>query len=382
MSAEKVVMATTKRINGIRITREALVEAAEKINGDKAIRQGTEHDDHYAPIGKVRWASVIDLDEESALVVLPDDTHVFTDRIHEPTGIRIVEVTFPNDTRPFVIHEERIFESALTVRVDWTNFDDKENFDKFCETTDEDGDSVVSPPMVRRSLVPDPLIQFAVNYPEIAMALTWVLWRGEKFLRYTVDQTLRKTGDVISERVSEKIKEWIGVYNKTRAPHEQPVTSHMIIKSDPQIHLLTRSQDPEHNTEIGIESLAKQLELYQDLVKDADSVTFARKTRKEEWAFLYATTKSGKIITTERCYLDTLKKREEIAKTFPICICMEHKETKEERHYETTVVIVSLSDDGEMQLKFNSFPADIDEWEITQMSLLTRKDVDSQTRMP
>ncbi len=257
MSSEKVVIATTKRINGLKITREALLEAAETINGDKAVRQGLEHDHHYAPIGKVRAASVVDVDEESALTVLPDDTHVFTDRIHEPTGIRIVELTFPNDTRPFVIHEERTFESALTVNVDWANFDNEENFNAFCETTDEDGDSVVGLPMGRRSLVPDPLIQFAVDYPVIAAALTWVFLRGEKFLRYTVDQTLRKTGDAISEKISEKIKEWIGVYNKTRAPHEQPVTSHVIINSDPQIHLLTRSQDTEHNTEIGIESLGR-----------------------------------------------------------------------------------------------------------------------------
>ena len=376
MPEEKTVIATTKVINGIAFTRESLVDAAESFNGDRAIRRGLEHDPHYVPLGKTKSAEVIDLDEESVLAVIVDDTHNMMSKIHEPTGTRIVELTFPNDTRPFTIHEENTFKSALTITVDWANFDDREQLDAFLKATDPDGDTVVDQPMVRRSLVPDPLIQFAISYPELAAVFTWIAWRGEEFLRYTVDQTLRKVGDDISEKVSGKIKTWLNRYDEQRAPHEQNVTSHLVIDAEPQIHLLTRSQDADHNTEIGIESLVKQIELHQDLIKQADSITFARTAKAEDWKFLYLTTKSGNLIATEECYvhtLEALERLDEIARTIPICICMEHKETKEERHHETTAVVTSLSDDNQFQLRFNSYPEDIEQWEITHISLLTRR---------
>ena len=372
MPAEKVVIATTKVVNGVAFTRQALDDAAERMNGDRAIRQGLEHDPHFVPLGKTMSAEVIDLDEESVLTVVVDDTHEVSRRVHEYSRTRIVELTFPNDPRPFVIDGADTFKSALTVTVDWANFDDKESFDEFSNTTDEDGESEVSQPMFRRSLVPDPLIQFAINYPEIAAALTWVAWRGEEFLRYTIDQTLRRTGDGIAERVSEKIKKWLGVYNELRTPHEKAVTSHVIVNSEPLIHLLTRSQEVERDTEIGLESLAKQIEQHQDLIREADSVTFARTTKDDDWNFLYLTTKSGKIIAAEDCYARTLEKRDEIARTLHVRIYMEHKETREERQYETTIVITSISEDGKVQFKFGSYPPDINDWEITSISWQTR----------
>ena len=375
MPEEKVVIATTKVINGIAFTRECLVDAAESFNGDRAIRRGLEHDPHYVPLGKTKSAEVVDLDEESVLAVIVDDTHNMVSKNHEPTGTRIVELTFPNDTRPFTIHGENTFKSALTVTVDRVNFEDGEKLDAFLKATDPDGDTVVDQPMVRRSLVPDPLIQFAISYPELAVVLTWIGWRGEEFLRYTVDQTLRKVGDDISEKVSRKIKMWLNRYDEQRAPHEQNVTSHLVIDAEPQIHLLTRTQEAEHNTEIGIESLVKQIELHQDLVKQADSITFARTTKAEDWKFLYLTSKSGNLVATEECYIHTLEALErldEIARTIPICICMEHKETREEHHHETTAVVTSLSDDGHFQLRFNSYPENSDQWEITRIDLLLR----------
>ena len=373
MPAERVILATTNVINGVRLTRQSLIDVANIINGERAVRQGLEHDPHFVPLGKARSAEVVDLDEVSALVLVSDDTHSISRRVHESSKTTIVELTFPNDVRPFVLYEESQFQTALTVSVDWTNFDKIEDFEEFVNSSDGDSESEVSQPMLRRSLVPDPLIQFAVNYPEITAALTWIAWRGEKFLRYTVDQTLRKAGDGISDEISGKLKKWIGSYNKLRAPHEHDVTSCIIINSKPQINLLTRSRQIEDDTEMGIESLVEQLELHQDLMGEADSIAFARKSKEEEWGFLYLTTKSGNLIAKEECYLDTLNKREEIAKTFPVCICMEHRETKEERHYETTAIVTSISDDGRVQLKFGSYPSDIDEWEMTALSLQTRR---------
>ena len=258
--------------------------------------------------------------------------------------------------------------------MDPVNFDRHENIDAFINPADQDDDVEATASMHRRSLTPEPFIQFAVSNPELTLLLTWLLYRGEKFLRYTIDETGRKTGDAISDKLSEKIKEWLGAYNNLRSPDEREMTSQIIIDTKPQIHLLTRCQDVDEATEIRIESLCRQIELRQNLLEDADSITLARSDRCEEWKFLYATTKSGTVITTEDCYVATVEKREDIGRTILICLCLEHKTTGEERHFETTAAVTKFDEQGEFQFKFNSVPKGfLEEWKLASVSLLLNK---------
>ena len=370
MPTQKIVLATTGVVEGIKFPRESLVDAAVAINGDKAPRINLEHDPHYMPLGKVRAAEVMDIGEQAALVGINDDTHSATPTMHEPTGDRIVEVTFPNDGRPFIQHDEGTFKAPLTIAVDSANFDDLGNLRGFLNAPDRGDDEVASSSMVRRSLTPEPLIQFAVSDVVFGGILVWLAFRGEKFLRYTVDETARKMGDAISDKVSEKLKKWLGAYNELRSTDGRAVTSHVIINVEPQINLLTRSHDIDQCTHIGIDSLCRQMELHKDLLADADSATFARTAQEEEWKFLYITTKSGKVITTEECYKATARRREEIAKTIPICLCLEHKTTRGERHYETTAIATKLDERGRFQFKFNTVPNDFEDYELTQVTLL------------
>lgn len=373
MTTQKVVLATTDVIDGIKLTRDSLVIAAEGINGDTAPRVNLEHDSHYAPLGKVRAAEVVDLDDQAALVAIKDETHSATIAIHEPTGNRIVELTFPNDERQFVQQERGAAEASLTIAVDNANFDNFKDLNRFLHTGCKKEDNVSTSMMVRRDLTPEPLIQFGISDVVLIGVLIWSLRRGEKFLRYTIDETARKTGDAISDKLSEKIKKLLGVYDEHRSADTREVTSQIIINVEPQINLLTRCHEIGENTEIGIESLCRQMELHQDLLEGADSVTFARTSKDDEWKFLYATTKSGKVVASEDCYADTLRRREEIARTFPVCLCLEHKLTKEERHFETTALATPLDDQGRFQFRFNSVPDDLEEYELTQVSLMLDK---------
>ena len=370
MPTEKVVIATTNVVEGIRLTRESLVHAAESINGDKAPRLNLEHDPHYIPLGKVRAAEVVDLEEESVMAVVNDDTHFTSTTMHESSGNRVVEVTFPNDERPFIQNEEESFKAPITITVDSSNFDNLGDFRKFIHTKDKEDDIEATSSMIRRSLTPEPLIQFGVSEAVLTGVLTWLAFRGEKFLRYTIDETARKMGDTISDKLSEKLKKWLDIYNDLRSTDDREVTSHVIINVEPQIHLLTRSYEIDQCTHIGIDSLCRQMELHKDLLEDADSITFARTAKDEEWQFLYITTKLGKVITTEDRYEATVRRRGEIAKTIPICLCLEHKTTREERHYETTAMATKLDEDGIFQFKFNSIPDDLEEYELTQVTLL------------
>ena len=83
------------------------------------------------------------------------------------------------------------------------------------------------------------------------------------------------------------------------------MTSQIIINSDPQIILITKGENTEQNTEVGIKSLTKQLELWRGLLEKADSITFARESKDEEWEFLHMTTSEGKVVAAEDSYLKT-----------------------------------------------------------------------------
>ena len=368
---QKMVLATTKTIGGLSFTREALEMGVASINGPEALRLILDHDHYYVPVGKIREAQLIDLEEESALVALTDDTHSAATKTHKPTGKRIVEITFPNDNRPFAQREEQLFQCEFTVAVDDANFDNTRAFTTFLNSVEGQEDGAEATAAIgRKSLTPEPLIQFALSYPELSAVLAWLLWRGEKFLRYTIDATARETGEVLAQVIGAKVRKWLGIYDRTRSPDERPITIHIILNTDPQIHLLSRGQASEVNTEIDVGALCQQLELHKDLLKGANSVTFGRSTNAEGWELLYITTNSGTAIAPESGYKATIARLEEIKRTFPICLCLVHKKTGEELHHRTTAVFTPLDEHGKFRFKSNSIPKDFDDWELTQVSLL------------
>ena len=205
----------------------------------------------------------------------------------------------------------------------------------------------------------------------MASVLIWALRRGERFLTYTVDATARKAGDAISDTISARLRSWLENFNRHRSQDDRAVTSEIIVNVDPQIILITTGQHTEQQTDIGIQSLTKHLELWESLLHKADSITFVRESKNEEWIFLHMTTSDGKVIAAEDSYLRTITRREEIARTKPVCVYLKHKVTGEERHHETTAVFTKVDEAGRFEVKFNSFPQDLEHWEITGYSLLS-----------
>lgn len=181
--------------------------------------------------------------------------------------------------------------------------------------------------MSQRSLTPEPVIQFLLNYPELSAVLAWVIWRGQKFLTYTVDETLRKVGDELSEVASRRICNVIRKFDYHRAPDHRVPTCHIVILGDLEIHLLTRSSDIENQTNISLGSLCKQLQVHADELNSAESVTFARTGQDEDWELLYIETASGTVIASSQCYERTLEAYDDLRRTIPICLCLEHNNT-------------------------------------------------------
>lgn len=359
--------------NSIQYSDEAFADLPSQANGERALRSMLEHDAHYLPIGKIAEASVQDLGKEILLTTVIDETHSLHHFKHSATGEPMTEMTFTNDTRPFVLHSFGNETSSLQASVDRVNFEDWDKYEQFTAEAKDPAlhaDSISL--MNRRSLTPEPVIQFLIENPALALLFGWVLKRGEKFLRYTIDETLRKTGDDISDVLSKRIRRVIKKFDNLRAPDDRCSTSHIVIRADPEINLLTRSNDTEDNTDIDLSSLCQRLETYKDVLETADSITFARSSKDDEWQLLYIETKSGHVIATTDCYEKTSKDLNILRGAVPICLCLKHRVTGAERHYKTSAKLKKIDEAEDSEhygMTIHPIPSDFEEWEVTSIVL-------------
>ena len=156
----------------------------------------------------------------------------------------------------------------------------------------------------RHALGPEPFIQLVVSNPELSAALTWILWRIEKFVRYTVDETLRKTADDISDFLSMKIRRILRAYGSHRSKDNRSPVTQIVIPGDTELNLLVRTGVDEEFPTIDITKLTAEMEKHRDILQDADSATFAR-VGTNDWEFQYLKTRSGKVVGTLECYKRT-----------------------------------------------------------------------------
>ena len=350
------------------LATEAVMDLAVQANGDRAIRSILEHDPHYLPVGKIAKVLVEEKEEHFVVQTTIDDSHDIRRFHHPSTDDEMVEVTFTNDDRPFARLAFSPESRTVDANADLANFSGMSAYNTFVAEAEDPSDLADHAGMLmRRSLTPEPLIQFIINDPILSAVLGWIVWRGGKFLTYTIDQTLRKAGEEISEVLSRRIRNVIKKFDEHRANDDRPVTSHIVVQRVPEIHLLTRCYGVENNTDIGLASLCKQLEAHKDLLESAESVTLARENRNEDWKVLYIETAAGTVVAPAKWYEATSEAYEKHKQSFPICLCLKHKDTGEERHYKTSAVFTEISEDGHFQMQFNSYPNDIQQWEIVEV---------------
>ena len=354
------------------LSTEAVMDLAVQANGERAIRSILEHDPHYLPIGKITKVSVEEREEYFVVQTTIDDTHDIKQFRHPGTDDEMVEVTFINDDRPFARFDCSPESRTIDAKADLANFSGMSAYNTFvAEAEDSSNLADHAGMLMRRSLTPEPLIQFVINHPILSVVLGWIILRGEKFVTYTVDQTLRKSGDDLSEALSRRIRNVINKFDEHRADDDRPVTSHIVVQRVPEIHLLTRCYDVENNTDIGLASLCKQLEAHKDLLESAESVTLARANSNEDWKVLYIETAAGTVIAPAERYEATSEAYEKHKQSFPICLCLKHKDTGEERHYKTSATFTEISGDGHFRMQFNNYPDDIQQWEIVEVVVET-----------
>lgn len=291
----------------VRLTKESLEDAAKQANGDRAIPFTVGHDPFCMPIGKTTEAWVEPFEDEHALMArtyVEDDIHLLT---HSVLDTQLVCLDFKEASKPFIRRYGDTEETAFIVGVDWANFNSIQKVNEFTNDVEQIDDGITCKTLGRHSLGPEPFIEFVFSNPEISAALAWMLWRAEKFIRYTVDETLRKIADDISDSLSDKIRGIHTAYGNRQSEDDRPVLSKIVIPGDMDLILLIRTACDEEFQNLDLTKLTAEMENYGDLLECAEEATFAR-LENREWKFQYLKTRTGKVIGTPECYERTIKK--------------------------------------------------------------------------
>ena len=292
--------------------RELLESIAEQANGERATPFTVEHDPFCMPLGKTVYAWVEPYEGEFALmsrIYIEDNPQ---EVVHEGSQTVWMCLNFEDAPRPFTRRTVDEDDSEVKMIVDLTSFDGAEHSDEFLRDLQIIDSNVSLRPDRRFSLELDPLVRFVLSDPVVYGILTsaglWLLRRGEKFTSYTVDETLRKIGDEISDSWSRKLIGFFKAYKNHQSEDTRPILSQTFIAMDDiDLVLLAKMERDEEHPGIILEKLTMEMTKYADLLEDAEEITFNR-VGIDDWELLYFKTRSGRVIGTKECYERTLQR--------------------------------------------------------------------------
>ena len=291
----------------VMVTRESIESVVAQIDQGLAIPVIPNHDPFAMPIGKVTEAWVEPLGDEHAVRGRIHIDEVPSVEVHRDTGVALMRLDFNETPKPFARKAYGKTDKGLcTLSVEMANFDSVEDYTRFADDVRLIDDSIVcGNDLGRHSLTPEPLIEFIVSNPELASILAWLLRRAEKFVRHTVDETFKMVGSYISGTLSARIIRILRAYTSRRAKDHRATVVQIIIPGEVELCLLVKIESNEEFPILCLKKIADELEKYRDVLNGADKIILAR-VGTNDWKFLYATTRSGKVIGTRECYENTL----------------------------------------------------------------------------
>ena len=247
----------------VRITREAIESLPEQITRGQAIPVGIDHDPFCLPIGKIEEVWVEPLGEELAVMArihLEDAPSVAT---HRRSGVEFVHLDFEDSPEPFRARRYgNAGQRGNTLTVDMANFANPQDYTAFANDVSAIDDTITCDDAIQRhSFGPEPFLQFVISNPEISAAMAvgvWVIGRIEKFVRYTVDETLSKVADDIADTLSAKIKRILRAYDSRRSEDDRASVTQIAISSDPELILLVKSERGEEFPPLDLNNLASR----------------------------------------------------------------------------------------------------------------------------
>ena len=198
-------------------------------------------------------------------------------------------MNFEDAPKPFIRRAVNVDDSQVEMIVDLASFDNAEASDELLRDLKVIDSNVSLRHGGRYSLELQPLVQFVLSdsviYGILASAGLWLFRRAEQFASYTVDETLRKVGDEISDSWSRKLIGFFRAYKNRRLEDTRPIVSQTIITvDDADLILLARIERNEEHPRVTLEKLTVEMAKYADMLEDAEEITFNR-AENDDWDF-------------------------------------------------------------------------------------------------
>lgn len=291
----------------IRYSEEALEDQRKQINEEAHIPFGFDHNPALMPIGRTDSAWLERSDDRISLMV-NFLVHLDVDaQRHPKSGTNIASLQFGKSNRGFVSNQQSEADGDVVVSVDPSDFENSESWDAFVRKMTDEEPKVKVREYARHSVDPGGLILIALG--------GWALLRFEKFTRYVIDETLRKVGDRISDKLSTLILNAIGVFEQKKSKKMEKYHVVMILPGRPELVLVSERLVGElGNSFDGIDSaeIGDVLAKYADLLSEAQAITLVRERGK--WTFQHIKTVDGNILGDWDCYQASIERWEQIRK--------------------------------------------------------------------
>ena len=215
----------------IRFSEETLADQMQKINKETHIPFGLDHNPFLMPIGRSDRAWLERTQDNVALMV---EHFVCLDadvQEHPKSGTKIANLQIGESNRGFVQQQKIENDDGVEICVDPSDFENSESWDTFVRQMACGDRTVTVREYTRNSIDPDGIILISLA--------AWAAIRLEKFVRHIVDETLRKVGDRVSDRLSELIIETMGMFEKTASATMKRYHLVVVFPGNPELVLIS-----------------------------------------------------------------------------------------------------------------------------------------------
>lgn len=290
----------------IRFSEKALEDQMKIINNEAHIPIGLDHNPLLMPVGRSNRAWLERTQDNVALMVehfvcLDADAHE-----HPKSGTKIANLRIEKSERGFVKQQNLENEDGVEICVDPSDFENRESWDMFFRQLAGADRTVTINEYARNSIDPDGIILISLA--------TWAAFRLEKFARHTIDETLRKVGDRVSDRLSELILKTTSMFEKTRSVTMKRYHLVVRIPGNPELVLISERMAGQAGNPLGnldSQEIGDVLAGYGDLLVDAQEITLI-KSLEGKWKFQHIKTVDGNIVGDWNCYQASVERWNEL----------------------------------------------------------------------
>lgn len=311
-----------KGFGKIRISKGTLEDQAKKLNEEWHIPITLDHNPLLMPIGRTDSAWIEKSEDDYRLMTKVLLELNAESKEHKKSSTQIAHLKF-GESRGFVKAKENENTARIEIQITPSDFEDPEHW-KMCQqqiSGDSETFRVTGHEQFSEESIG--LIRMVISDPQLiglASVATWLMFRVEKFARYTVDKTLREVGEGISKKWGERILGALKIYEGTKSQTKKKYLWVIVVEGIPDLILVSEREAGKSGIlaqELNVDEIFNELSRYEDLLQDAQEIALV-KPKQGNWKFQHIKTKSGEIIGDWECYQGAIKRYMEIGREVKI----------------------------------------------------------------